>query len=338
MTTFADLYNAGTIAISVPTATVTVTIASPAVFTDTAHGFSAGQALRFATTGALPTGLVGGTTYYVIAAGLTANAYEVSATAGGSAINTSGSQSGVHTRSALTSTFAGTGVLWSDIEEGDLLVCQGLLGVVNTITGAGFDGGTLKTLWPGAGGSGLSYVIMKFAKGRYDPALTQAKLREFLALMDGAGIIYAVTGAAPDVSVGEDGNYALKSSSGPWMLWLKVAGFWVLQANMGGTVTRRSPAQASTIAAAASDVGLEVDTSGGAVTVTLPAVADWVTANPGMLELYIIDRTGNAATNNITPTLAGSDTFVSAVTPKVRSAFGNIRLRPNTASTKWNTV
>jgi len=51
----------------------------------------------FTTTGALPTGITAGTTYYVIAAGLTANAFEVSATRGGSAVNTSGSQSGTHT-------------------------------------------------------------------------------------------------------------------------------------------------------------------------------------------------------------------------------------------------
>lgn len=74
----------------------TVTIASPAVFSLTAHGFVAGTKLYFTTTGALPTGLVAGTGYYVIAAGLTANAFEVSATAGGSAINSTGSQSGVH--------------------------------------------------------------------------------------------------------------------------------------------------------------------------------------------------------------------------------------------------
>lgn len=77
--------------------TVTVTIATPAVFTKLSHGFVAGQALRFTTTGALPTGLVVGTTYYVISAGLTTNDFEVSATVGGSAVNTSGSQSGTHT-------------------------------------------------------------------------------------------------------------------------------------------------------------------------------------------------------------------------------------------------
>lgn len=75
---------------------VTVTIASPAVFTKASHGFVAGNTVVFNTTGALPTGITAGTTYYVIAAGLTANDFEVSTTPGGTAINTSGAQSGVH--------------------------------------------------------------------------------------------------------------------------------------------------------------------------------------------------------------------------------------------------
>lgn len=77
--------------------TVTVTIASPGVFTLTAHQFSIGTPVYFTTTGALPTGLTAGTTYYVIAAGLTANAFEVSTQINGSAVNTSGTQSGTHT-------------------------------------------------------------------------------------------------------------------------------------------------------------------------------------------------------------------------------------------------
>jgi hypothetical protein len=77
--------------------TFTVTIASPAVFTATAHGLAANDAVIFETDGALPTGLTPDTTiYYVISAGLTADAFEVSTTIGGSAVNTSGSQSGNH--------------------------------------------------------------------------------------------------------------------------------------------------------------------------------------------------------------------------------------------------
>jgi hypothetical protein len=64
---------------------VTVSIASPAVVTLATHGLSAGDTFVPFTTGALPTGLTAGTTYYVLSA-LTANTFTVAATAGGTAI------------------------------------------------------------------------------------------------------------------------------------------------------------------------------------------------------------------------------------------------------------
>lgn len=69
---------------------VAVTADTPALATKTAHGLVAGQKVKF-INGTLPTGLVVGTVYYVIAAGLTANDFELSATLGGAAINTTGS-------------------------------------------------------------------------------------------------------------------------------------------------------------------------------------------------------------------------------------------------------
>ncbi len=76
---------------------VTVTIASPGVFTLAAHGLIAGQVIKLRTTGALPTGLTAGVEYYVLAANLTSSTFKLGLTAGGAAINTSGTQSGVHT-------------------------------------------------------------------------------------------------------------------------------------------------------------------------------------------------------------------------------------------------
>ena len=83
-------------------ATVTISINTPGVVTDAGHGFVSGQAVSFFTTGALPTGLLaasGGSLsawYYVI--NPTTDTYQLAATPGGAAINTTGSQSGVHTR------------------------------------------------------------------------------------------------------------------------------------------------------------------------------------------------------------------------------------------------
>ena len=81
-----------------PSSVVTITIASPGVVTAAGgHGLAVGSPVSFATTGTLPTGLVAGTTYYVIAAGFTATTYQLATTPGGTAIVTTGTQTGVHT-------------------------------------------------------------------------------------------------------------------------------------------------------------------------------------------------------------------------------------------------
>ena len=59
-----------------------ITIASPAVITLNGHGFTPGQAVQFTSTGSLPTGVSIGTDYCVIAAGLTANTFEIAAAPG----------------------------------------------------------------------------------------------------------------------------------------------------------------------------------------------------------------------------------------------------------------
>ena len=74
----------------------TVTIASPAVITKNNHGFVSGDQVMFSTTGALPTGLTKFTRYYVLSTGLTTNSFRVSTTNNGTAVNTSGGQSGAH--------------------------------------------------------------------------------------------------------------------------------------------------------------------------------------------------------------------------------------------------
>lgn len=82
----------------VRSAPVTVSVASPGVVTWAGHGLANGQAIVLRTSGALPSGLVAGTTYYVVNAGT--DSFQLSATAGGSAIATSGTQSGMHQANA----------------------------------------------------------------------------------------------------------------------------------------------------------------------------------------------------------------------------------------------
>ena len=78
--------------IGVAPLTFTVTIAFPAVLTVALRN---GTAVYLNTTGALPTGLVVGTIYYVV--GSTGTTCNLSLTYGGAAINTSGTQSGIQT-------------------------------------------------------------------------------------------------------------------------------------------------------------------------------------------------------------------------------------------------
>lgn len=79
--------------------TFTITIASPGVATKTAHGFNTGDVIYLTTTGALPTGLAANTNYWVIR--VTADTFRLATSSAnataGTAINTTGSQSGVHT-------------------------------------------------------------------------------------------------------------------------------------------------------------------------------------------------------------------------------------------------
>jgi microcystin-dependent protein len=81
----------------VKSSVVTISIAAPGVITWLNHGRSANDPVKFSTSGALPTGFVAGSTYYVVGASITSNTFQLSATAGGAAINTSGAQSGQHT-------------------------------------------------------------------------------------------------------------------------------------------------------------------------------------------------------------------------------------------------
>lgn len=82
----------------------TVTIANPGVFTGPQADVESGypgfnlvndDTFTLSTTGALPTGLTAGTTYYVVNA--SGAKFQASATKGGAPIVTSGTQSGVHT-------------------------------------------------------------------------------------------------------------------------------------------------------------------------------------------------------------------------------------------------
>lgn len=96
-TTYANLFNYYQSGFT--SQTFTVTIATPAVFTKSAHGFAGYERIRLSTTGALPTGLNTSTDYFVTV--VDANTFRLSTTQANLEaavyVNTSGTQSGTQT-------------------------------------------------------------------------------------------------------------------------------------------------------------------------------------------------------------------------------------------------
>lgn len=74
----------------------TISITSPAIIT-AQNNYIVGQPVWFMTNGALPTNFNEYETYYVLASGLTNSSFQVSSSFGGSALNATGIQSGLHT-------------------------------------------------------------------------------------------------------------------------------------------------------------------------------------------------------------------------------------------------
>lgn len=80
---------------------VTLSIGTPCTITFANHGMPVGHAFQLSTTGTLPAGVVPNTTYYVIAAGYTANTFQFATTRGGSPLSASAAQEGTHTLEAV---------------------------------------------------------------------------------------------------------------------------------------------------------------------------------------------------------------------------------------------
>lgn len=136
--------------------TVSISIASPGVVTLTGYGYFFDQPITFFSTGALPTGLVAGQTYYVKP--IDANTFNVAAYPSGPSINTSGSQSGTQStaptpcyliKSGLT-LGNGSSSASSTVQNITLQAGAGLGG--NQVLDSAFS--NVRIMWGGASGSG----------------------------------------------------------------------------------------------------------------------------------------------------------------------------------------
>lgn len=107
------------------TQAVTITIAAPAVITDTGHSIIGACPVVFTTSGALPTGITASTTYWVVPSSVTANTYQIATTVAnalaGTSITTTGSQSGTQTRTSgsTLSTGAAANITGITLTAGD---------------------------------------------------------------------------------------------------------------------------------------------------------------------------------------------------------------------------
>ncbi|MCG2585517.1 hypothetical protein [Massilia sp. TS11] len=98
------------------TATVTISNATPGVVAWTSHGQAAGTPVVLSTTGTLPAPLVPGVTYYVLSPNT--NDFQLAATVGGTAINTTSAGSGTHTATVASTSpelNVGDGQLWVEV-------------------------------------------------------------------------------------------------------------------------------------------------------------------------------------------------------------------------------
>ena len=138
-TTYADLYAV----VCENRGTVTMTIASPCVVTLAGHGMQAGDAFFFETTGALPTNVSANTQYFVLSTGLTTDTFRFAATAGGSAINSSGSQSGVHNLRMCQHGIADASTFRVPDMRGLFVRGAGAHGTMTKAAGGAFDGGSV---------------------------------------------------------------------------------------------------------------------------------------------------------------------------------------------------
>jgi microcystin-dependent protein len=184
--------------------TVTITIASPGVVTWTSHPLQNGDPIRLQTTGALPTGLTANTTYYVVSAA--ANTFSLATSRGGTAINTSGTQSGVH-----TAIYAPWG--WGDnsttFNVPDL---RGRAGI-----GRDNMGGTAASRITTAG-SGIAGVNLGDAGGAQTVTLTTTEMPAHThtgALGVGSFVAQGACGSGGNVNTGSTGGGAAHQNTQP---------------------------------------------------------------------------------------------------------------------------
>jgi hypothetical protein len=129
----------------------------------------------------------------------------------------------------------GTGTCWTGVNAraGDDIIVAGHTVIVEDVTDLThivIDPWPFPDVAPGA-----AYKIVQRSPLRIAGAQAMADVDRLVAILNGMGTIYAVDDDVPDPSIGDEGQYALKTSTGVWQQWKKTGGVWVLQGIPVGT-------------------------------------------------------------------------------------------------------
>lgn len=131
------------------------------------------------------------------------------------------------TNGGTTITFSGAILGGGNATSGDLIkIGSNAFVPILSITD---DTHVVISAWPGSTVSGAGYVIFHVSPLRFEGGEQTAEVTKLVRTINQAGYFYFVSGAAPDPNIGDEGQYALKTNTGAWVLWYKTGGVWVLQ-------------------------------------------------------------------------------------------------------------
>ncbi len=128
--------------------------------------------------------------------------------------------------SAGGTTVTGAGTIWTggNAREGDEFVIDGVRALILDVVSA-----TELTITPWQGGneSGAAYTIYQTSSRRFEDVQIADDLQKQVAALNTDGFYHFVKSseAAPDPSLGDEGQYAFQATTGK--LWLKEGGVWV---------------------------------------------------------------------------------------------------------------
>jgi hypothetical protein len=227
-----------------------------------------------------------------------------------------------------TTVTAAGGANWSgqNALPGDLLQIGGFQTIVSD-----FPTATAATIPPWGGGTQTAqpYKLFKTSPQRINGQPFAQAISDLVTVLNGMGTIYAVADALPDPSIGDDGQYALKTNTGVWKLWLKVGGTWVDQGSPVGTNYRG--AWNSATAYASNDVTTRLGSSyiakapnTNAAPESSPTSWDLLAGKGDKGDVGTTGATGTAATVNVNTTItlgAGSAALVENLGTSSAASF-----------------